>query len=89
MALIGNGAQSEFQAIAFHTLLGIDEIRVFDVDPHATDKLVQNLAAYPRCAWCARVDRRRRARRRHRDDRHRRQGVRDDRHGRHDRPACT
>ena len=47
MALIGNGAQSEFQAIAFHTLLGIDEIRVFDVDPHATDKLVQNLAAYP------------------------------------------
>ncbi|WP_126283821.1 ornithine cyclodeaminase [Burkholderia stagnalis] len=47
MALIGNGAQSEFQAIAFHTLLGIDEIRVFDVDPHATDKLVRNLAAYP------------------------------------------
>ena len=47
MALIGNGAQSEFQAIAFHTLLGIDEIRVFDVDPRATDKLVQNLAAYP------------------------------------------
>ncbi|MDI9682659.1 ornithine cyclodeaminase, partial [Burkholderia cenocepacia] len=35
MALIGNGAQSEFQAIAFHTLLGIDEIRVFDVDPRA------------------------------------------------------
>ncbi len=27
MALIGNGAQSEFQALAFHTLLGIDEIR--------------------------------------------------------------
>ncbi|RQS24319.1 ornithine cyclodeaminase [Burkholderia sp. Bp8998] len=47
MALIGNGAQSEFQAIAFHTLLGIEEIRVFDVDPQATDKLVRNLAAYP------------------------------------------
>lgn len=46
MALIGNGAQSEFQAIAFHALLGIDEIRVFDVDPVATDKLIQNLAAY-------------------------------------------
>lgn len=44
MALIGNGAQSEFQALAFHTLLGIDEIRVFDVDPAATDKLVRNLA---------------------------------------------
>lgn len=47
MALIGNGAQSEFQAIAFHTLLGIEEIRLYDVDPRATDKLVQNLAAYP------------------------------------------
>jgi ornithine cyclodeaminase len=33
MALIGNGAQSEFQAIAFHRLLGITELRVFDVDP--------------------------------------------------------
>ena len=47
MALIGNGAQSEFQALAFHHLLGIDEIRVFDVDPAATDKLVRNLAAWP------------------------------------------
>jgi ornithine cyclodeaminase len=48
MALIGNGAQSEFQAIAFHTLVGIDEIRVYDVDPLATDKLVANLAAWPK-----------------------------------------
>ena len=47
MALIGNGAQSEFQALAFHTLLGITEIRVFDVDARATDKLVRNLAAFP------------------------------------------
>ncbi|MDE2627289.1 MAG: ornithine cyclodeaminase [Burkholderiales bacterium] len=47
MALIGNGAQSEFQALAFHTLLGIDEIRAFDVDAAATAKLVRNLAAYP------------------------------------------
>ncbi|WP_176057509.1 ornithine cyclodeaminase [Paraburkholderia sp. BCC1876] len=47
MALIGNGAQSEFQAIAFHELLGIDEIRVFDVDASATNKLVRNLAAWP------------------------------------------
>lgn len=44
MALIGNGAQSEFQAIAFHHLLGIDELRVYDVDPAATAKLVRNLA---------------------------------------------
>ncbi|MCU6432472.1 ornithine cyclodeaminase [Undibacterium sp. Jales W-56] len=47
MALIGNGAQSEFQAIAFHCLLGIQELRVYDVDPAATDKLIRNLRAYP------------------------------------------
>ena len=45
MALVGNGAQSEFQALAFHHLLGIAEVRLFDVDPAATDKLVRNLAA--------------------------------------------
>ncbi|CAE6747387.1 ornithine cyclodeaminase [Paraburkholderia nemoris] len=46
MAMIGNGAQSEFQAIAFHEMLGIDEIRVFDVDEAATEKLVRNLAPF-------------------------------------------
>ena len=45
LALIGNGAQSEFQALAFHALLGIEEVRVYDIDPHATDKLVRHLAA--------------------------------------------
>lgn len=44
MALIGNGAQAEFQALAFHALLGIRELRVYDTDPVATDKLVRNLA---------------------------------------------
>ncbi|WP_168788463.1 ornithine cyclodeaminase [Paraburkholderia aromaticivorans] len=43
MALIGNGAQSEFQAIAFRDLLGIHTLRVYDVDPNATAKLVANL----------------------------------------------
>ncbi len=43
LALIGNGAQSEFQVIAFHHMLGIREVRLFDVDPRATDKLVRNL----------------------------------------------
>lgn len=47
MALIGNGAQSEFQALAFHYLMGIEEIRVFDVDPAATAKLVQHLSGIP------------------------------------------
>ncbi len=44
MALIGNGAQSEFQALAFHHLLGIDVLRIYDVDPEATRKLARNLA---------------------------------------------
>lgn len=43
MALIGNGAQAEFQALAFAHLLGIRELRLFDTDPAATDKLVANL----------------------------------------------
>ncbi|MDR7150874.1 ornithine cyclodeaminase [Hydrogenophaga palleronii] len=43
MALIGNGAQSEFQALAFRDLVGITSLRVFDVDPAATAKLVFNL----------------------------------------------
>jgi ornithine cyclodeaminase len=47
MALIGNGAQSEFQAIAFHALLGIRELRLYDTDPGATAKLVRNLASLP------------------------------------------
>jgi ornithine cyclodeaminase len=50
MALIGNGAQSEFQALAFHHMLGIEEIRVFDVDTGATTKLVQNLQRNPDAA---------------------------------------
>ena len=45
MAVIGNGAQSEFQALAFHLLMGISEVRLFDVDPRATAKLVANLYA--------------------------------------------
>jgi len=45
MALIGNGAQSEFQAIAFHSLLGIRELRLFDIDARATAKLERNLAS--------------------------------------------
>jgi ornithine cyclodeaminase len=47
MALIGNGAQSEFQAIAFHRMLGIRELRIFDVDPLATAKLERNLRSMP------------------------------------------
>ena len=44
MALIGNGAQSEFQAIAFHHMLGVRNLRLYDTDNHATVKLMRNLA---------------------------------------------
>jgi ornithine cyclodeaminase len=44
MALIGNGAQSEFQAIAFHRLVGVRNLRLYDTDPYATTKLMRNLA---------------------------------------------
>ena len=50
MALIGNGAQSEFQAIAFHKMLGIRELHLFDVDAEATAKLERNLRALPELA---------------------------------------
>ncbi|MFK7964726.1 MAG: ornithine cyclodeaminase [Burkholderiaceae bacterium] len=46
MALIGNGAQSEFQAIAFKQLLGTRTLRLYDTDPKATQKCVANLASY-------------------------------------------
>jgi ornithine cyclodeaminase len=51
MALIGNGAQSEFQALAFHYLMGINEIRLFDIDPAATRKLLSNLGHLPSLRW--------------------------------------
>src|ERR1700694_2067203 len=44
MALIGNGAQSEFQAVAFHHMLGIRELRLYDTDAGATAQLAHNLA---------------------------------------------
>lgn len=45
MAVIGNGCQSEFQIMAFLGLLGIREVRAFDIDPAATAKLRRNLAS--------------------------------------------
>lgn len=44
MAIIGNGAQSEFQALAFKSLLGIDKLRLYDLDESASRKCAKNLA---------------------------------------------
>lgn len=44
MAMIGNGAQSEFQALAFRAICGIEHVRLYDIDPAATRKCAGNLA---------------------------------------------
>ncbi len=44
MAVIGNGAQSEFQSLAFREVLGIDTVRLYDIDPAATARCAGNLA---------------------------------------------
>ena len=42
LALIGCGAQAEFQALGMRAELGIEHLRVFDVDPGAVAKLERN-----------------------------------------------
>ena len=44
MAMIGNGAQSEFQSLAMQAIAGIDRVQMWDIDPAATEKAVRNLA---------------------------------------------
>ena len=45
MAMIGNGAQSEFQSLAMQALCGITHVRLYDIDPLATQKAAVHLAA--------------------------------------------
>jgi len=45
MAVIGNGAQCEFQVTAFAQICGVEGVRLYDIDPQATDKAMRNLAA--------------------------------------------
>jgi ornithine cyclodeaminase len=45
MALIGTGAQGEFQALAFKACLGIRTIRYYDIDRGAMLKFARNLTA--------------------------------------------
>ncbi|UWR46728.1 ornithine cyclodeaminase [Phaeobacter inhibens] len=43
MAMIGNGAQSEFQSLAMQAICGLKYVRLYDVDPAATAKCAANL----------------------------------------------
>ncbi len=45
--IIGTGAQSEFQTLAHHFALEIDQIYYFDLDEAAMDKFEANLRPYP------------------------------------------
>ena len=44
MAMIGNGAQSEFQSLAMQAIAGITHVRLYDIDPAATVKCAANLS---------------------------------------------
>lgn len=45
MAMIGNGSQSEFQSLAMQAICGITHVRLYDIDPLATQKAAAHLAA--------------------------------------------
>ncbi|MEO0381248.1 MAG: ornithine cyclodeaminase [Pseudomonadota bacterium] len=45
MAMIGNGAQSEFQSLAMMSIAGITHVRLYDIDAAATAKCARNLAS--------------------------------------------
>jgi ornithine cyclodeaminase len=44
LALVGAGAQSEFQALAMKALVGITTVRVYDPDPEAVAKFMRNMS---------------------------------------------
>ncbi|QAX29633.1 ornithine cyclodeaminase [Leisingera sp. NJS204] len=43
MAMIGNGAQSEFQTLAMKAIIGLKSVRLYDKDTAATAKCARNL----------------------------------------------
>ncbi|WP_127111882.1 ornithine cyclodeaminase [Shimia sediminis] len=45
MAMIGNGAQSEFQSLAMKAICGVETIRLYDKDRAASEKCAANLAS--------------------------------------------
>ncbi len=46
MAMIGNGAQSEFQTMAMKAMVGIENVRLYDVDRAASEKCAANLRGW-------------------------------------------
>ena len=46
LALIGTGAQSEFQYLAYSFIFDLEEIRFFDTDPNAMKKFQKNMSKF-------------------------------------------
>ncbi len=60
MAMIGNGAQAEFQALAFKAICGIEEVRLYDIDPAATAEMRAQSCGARACGSCRAARRKRR-----------------------------
>lgn len=43
MAMIGAGSQSEFQALGFRAVLGIEDITIYDIEPASIEKFRRNM----------------------------------------------
>ncbi|NQY53196.1 MAG: ornithine cyclodeaminase [Campylobacteraceae bacterium] len=46
LALIGTGAQSEFQYLAYSFIFNLEEVRFYDTDPKAMDKFEKNMKKF-------------------------------------------
>ncbi len=46
MAMIGNGAQSEFQTLAMKAVIGLRSVRLYDIDRDASEKAARNLRGH-------------------------------------------
>ncbi|WP_455189937.1 ornithine cyclodeaminase [Foliimonas ilicis] len=46
LAMIGNGAQAEFQALAMKAVCGVETVKLYDIDRSATEKTLRNLAGF-------------------------------------------
>ncbi len=86
MAMIGNGAQSEFQALAFRAICGVTQLRLYDIDQIATRKCIAKSRWFRPDAHLLHQPRGRHRRRADHHHRHRRQAVRHDPDRQHGRP---
>lgn len=46
LTLIGTGAQSEFQFLAFREIFNLEEVRYYDTDPKAMEKFARNMESF-------------------------------------------